>query len=90
MKKSFLIPLVVVLAIGLTITQLPAQTAMAESVETKLTASDGAGGDFFGLSVASSGDTAVVGAPFDNSGKELPPAIAGTMLKTSSSFTAVS
>jgi hypothetical protein len=36
------------------------------SEQAKLTASDAAGGDSFGLSVALSGDTAVVGAPGDN------------------------
>jgi len=33
---------------------------------TKITASDGAGFDFFGVSVAISGDTAIVGAPTDD------------------------
>ncbi len=34
----------------------------------KLTASDGQADDFFGNSVAVSGDTAVVGAPNENTG----------------------
>ena len=34
----------------------------------KLTASDGAAGDFFGMSVAMSGDTVVVGADSDDIG----------------------
>ena len=34
--------------------------------EAKLTASDGAAGDFFGYSVAIFGNTAIVGAPFDD------------------------
>ena len=40
-------------------------TAQA-ALETKLTASDGAAGDWFGRSVAISGDTAIVGAFTDN------------------------
>ncbi len=41
----------------------------ADANETaKLTASDGAGGDQFGFAVAISGDTVVVGAPFDDIG----------------------
>jgi hypothetical protein len=39
--------------------------------EQKLTASDGAAGDFFGTSVAVSGSTIVVGAPFDSIGGNL-------------------
>ena len=35
-------------------------------VQTKLLASDGAGGDCFGVSVSFSGDTAIVGALYDN------------------------
>tara|TARA_R110000782_G_scaffold101029_6_gene187481 strand:- start:888 stop:2252 length:1365 start_codon:yes stop_codon:yes gene_type:complete len=35
-------------------------------IETKLTASDGVGGEGFGFSVAISGTIAIVGAPFDN------------------------
>ncbi|MDC3962843.1 hypothetical protein KEG38_54010, partial [Polyangium jinanense] len=34
--------------------------------QTKLVAGDGAAGDFFGLAVALSGDTALVGAPWDS------------------------
>jgi streptogramin lyase len=37
------------------------------SQQQELTASDGAGGDFFGTSVSVSGDTAVIGAPQKNS-----------------------
>lgn len=36
------------------------------SEQAKLTASDAAAGDWFGISVAVSGDTVVVGAPFDD------------------------
>jgi hypothetical protein len=36
--------------------------------QAQLTASDGAAYDYFGISVALSGDTALVGAPFDNVG----------------------
>src|SRR5262249_18294289 len=36
------------------------------TLQQKITANDGAASDFFGLSVALSGDTAVVGAPFDD------------------------
>jgi FG-GAP repeat/Bacterial Ig-like domain len=38
------------------------------SQQAQLTASDGAAGDWFGYSVAISGDTALVGAPFDSVG----------------------
>lgn len=40
----------------------------AQAAEQKLTASDGAANDFFGGSVAISGDTIVVGSPFDQVG----------------------
>jgi hypothetical protein len=44
--------------------------AALSATETKLTASDAAAGDFFGVSVALSGDTAVVGARFhDDTGR---------------------
>ena len=38
--------------------------------QAKLTASDGAGGDWFGWSVAVAGDTAVVGAPGDRTRRD--------------------
>ena len=43
----------------------------ATSIAAKLTASDGAAGDSFGISVAISGDTVVVGAFFDDVGGNL-------------------
>ena len=54
--------LVAALALGLA---LPAPAA---ALEQKLTASDGAADDFLGVSVAVDGDTALVGAPFDDVG----------------------
>lgn len=42
------------------------RTGMNWMYVTTLTASDGAGGDFFGASVALDGDTALIGAPGDN------------------------
>lgn len=39
--------------------------------QAKLTASDGGAGDFFGHSVALSGDTALVGAPLDDTGAQI-------------------
>ncbi len=42
--------------------------ASTSSFDAKLTASDGATDDRFGISVAVSGDTVVVGADFDNIG----------------------
>ncbi len=45
---------------------LAQQETQTFSQQAKLTASDGDNNDFFGLSVAISGDTAVAGAPFDN------------------------
>ncbi len=41
-------------------------SAATTYVETKLTASDGAAGDMFGNGVSVSGDTAVIGAVFDD------------------------
>ena len=45
---------------------LVARAALADFDQTKLTASDGAAVDYFGISVAVSGDTAVVGAYGDD------------------------
>jgi hypothetical protein len=45
----------------------PAGPAGSAAQQAKLTAADGAAGDQFGLAVALSGSTAVVGAPFKNS-----------------------
>ena len=47
--------------------RLPAASARSAAQQAKLTAADGAAGDQFGLAVAISGSTAVVGAPFKNS-----------------------
>jgi len=47
----------------------------------KLTASDGTGGDEFGTSVAISGDTVVVGAPFDDIGTALNRGSANVFVK---------
>jgi len=55
------------LAIGLG-TSLVCRRADAELVESKLTASDAAAGDWFGRSVSISGDTAVIGAYLDDDG----------------------
>ncbi len=52
---------VVAIALGTTIAW-----ALTAEQEAKLTASDGAGSDSFGISVAVSGDTAVVGAFLDD------------------------
>jgi ribonuclease BN (tRNA processing enzyme) len=49
--------------VGLVVVVVPAE---ADFEETKVTASDGASADQFGKSVAVSGDTAVVGAFFDD------------------------
>src|SRR5262249_57460127 len=50
-------------------------TGWADATQTaKLTASDGAGRDQFGLSVAITGDTLVVGAPAHTPPLQLPPA----------------
>ena len=46
---------------------LPAASAGSAAQQAELTAADGARGDQFGLAVAISGSTAVVGAPFKNS-----------------------
>ncbi|MGQ0620177.1 MAG: Calx-beta domain-containing protein [Panacagrimonas sp.] len=43
------------------------RSGVAWTQQAKLTASDGAANDFFGRAVALSGDTAVVGAPLDDS-----------------------
>ena len=56
---------------GLTIAQAnelirTTQNVATVSQETKLTASDAAAGDYFGISVAMSGETAIVGAIADN------------------------
>ena len=58
MKRLIAIFLAVVLALLL----LPAPVTAASVTEAKLTASDGAAADYFGYSVAISGDTGVVGA----------------------------
>ena len=46
---------------------VPAASASSAGRQAELTAADGAPGDIFGFSVALSGRTAVVGAPFKNS-----------------------
>ena len=51
--------------LGLCFIYLPSQLYAAYT-ETKLTASDGAANDYFGYSVAVSGDTVVVGASSDD------------------------
>jgi len=61
MKKFLIISLAVVLAWGFGV-----MPASAQSVETKLTASDGAEWNQFGRSVSVSGNTIVVGAEYDN------------------------
>ena len=61
MKKFLIISLAVVLAWGFGV-----MPATAQSVETKLTASDGAEWNQFGRSVSVSGNTIVVGAEYDN------------------------
>ena len=55
-------------AIGLVfcLALLPAPAAALITEDLKLTASDGAAGDYFGNAIAVSGDTAIVGARFDN------------------------
>ena len=47
---------------------LALQATTTFSQQAKLTASDGDNNDFFGISVAIDGDTAVAGAPLDNNG----------------------
>jgi len=60
MKKFLIISLAVVLAYSFGV-----MPASAQSAEAKLTASNGAAGDFFGYSVSISEDTIVVGAKYD-------------------------
>lgn len=67
MKRFLAISLATVLAFSLNLAILPTQLVMAAIVQqAKLLASDGAAGDEFGISVALSGDTAVVGAYGDD------------------------
>jgi uncharacterized protein (DUF2345 family) len=56
----------------------------------KLTASDGAPGDVFGFSVAVSGDTVVVGAPFDDIGSNTDQGSAYVFVKSSGGWTTTS
>ncbi|MEA1966066.1 MAG: FG-GAP repeat protein, partial [Euryarchaeota archaeon] len=60
MKRRILVSAV------LSVLLLTALAANVHATEVKLTASDGAAGDFFGYSVAISGDYAVVGAREDD------------------------
>ena len=64
MKRLLALSLAVVLAL-----LLPMAPVSAGGPETKLTADDGAAGDYFGYSVSISGDTAVVGAYQDDGSK---------------------
>ncbi len=48
--------------------QIQGLLAPEASQQAKLTASDATAGDWFGISVAVSGDTAVIGAVLDNDG----------------------
>ncbi len=57
-----------VVALAAALVVVLALPASAAALEQKLIAADGAAGDFLGLSVAVDGDTAVVGAPFENAG----------------------
>jgi len=50
----------------LVLSVIPLDSAFAVTEDAKLTASDGAAGDFFGFSVSMSGDKAVVGAQGDD------------------------
>jgi uncharacterized protein (DUF2345 family) len=58
--------------------------------DAKLTASDGAAGDEFGVSVAISGDTVVVGAPFDDIGGNTYQGAAYVFVKPSGGWTTTS
>ena len=58
MKSIWLVPVLVVLILG----YISLNDAFAVTEDEKLTASDAAAGDLFGVSVAVSGDTMVVGA----------------------------
>ena len=66
--KVLVLGVLVVLAVGLVVSSGPVHRVQAAdfdfavAIETKMTASDAAGGDQFGFSVSVSGDTAVVGA----------------------------
>ena len=64
MKKLTVGLLVGVVALVILVANAPA-AAQSQSSETKLLPSDGEASDFFGYSVAVSGDTAVVGARYD-------------------------
>jgi hypothetical protein len=55
--------------------------------ETELTSSDGASGDFFGCSVAVSGSTAVVGAPYHAVGSNGNQGAAYVFVQTSGAWT---
>ena len=52
---------------------LALQATPTFSQQAKLTASDGDNNDFFGISVAIDGDTAVAGAPLDNNARRVKP-----------------
>ena len=63
MRAQWAVPVIVgVLILGF----IPLNDAFALTENAKLTASDAAAGDAFGFSVAVSGDTAVIGAIFDD------------------------
>jgi PKD repeat protein len=61
MKRLLSILLVLVISLS-----IDPGFAVAEPLEFKITAADGAAEDNFGMSVAVSGDTVVVGAPYDD------------------------
>jgi len=61
-SKATIPVLASILILGL----IPFNGASAVTEDTKLTASDAAAGDQFGFSVSISGDTAIVGANFDD------------------------
>ena len=65
MKKSLHSILVVGLVFILSFTLVQFQPVIADTIETKITASDAEQGDEFGHSVSISGDTAVIGAQCD-------------------------
>ena len=57
-----------IIVIILSIILIPIQDVVAVSIEeTKITASDGGGGDWFGISSSIEGDRVIVGARFDDS-----------------------
>lgn len=64
-RRFLLLPVVLVLALAGALCLLGLDPLLAAG-DTKLRASDGAAGDRFGWSVAVDGNTAVIGAPFDD------------------------